>query len=216
MSCYKPILLTLLGFFAASSGQRDVTRLPVTPGENNCQVVEAVVKEIEEATVAGGNSKIFGTTKGFLRLIAYVETRDGKNLQGRNQGGLWKVDQNQFATVRLSKPLRDQYQRQIFQKFDFDYARKDLKYSDLDTPLSSALFALLYILLRLGQNNQVLANIPSDSSNQGTFFATYYRQTTGAKQRFDTSYREFERYSCMEVMTSRSDCKLDIMDGWIW
>ena len=60
MGYYKTTLLILLCATVVGSSQKDASRESVTPGINYCEVVEAVVEEIE-------SSGIFTTdTKGLL------------------------------------------------------------------------------------------------------------------------------------------------------
>ena len=87
-------VLILLGEVSEASGvchyhKQDFTLIPQGSGK---KVVEATVGKIQ-------NSGIFPDDCGFLRRIAYVESKDGNDLKTYRKGyygGIWQVDEIGF------------------------------------------------------------------------------------------------------------------------
>ena len=208
MAYYKTILLVLYSVIALGSSQKDASREPVTPGINYCEVIEAVVEEIE-------SSGVFTTdTKGLLRLIAFIETRDGERLTAAGQGGIWKVSVEQFTKVRESRNFINigTIRSSIYNRFKFNFADEDLQYNSLDKPFISALFAALYLYNQLQLSFKTFSDIPPDPNDQSTFYARYYSKSSTADADFKTCYQEFESYTCVENCTAKTDIVI-LMDG---
>ena len=205
MAYYKTTLLVLFCVIVLGSSQKDASREPVTPGINYCEVVEAVVTEIE-------SSDVFPTdTKGLLRLIAFTESRDGERLTAAGQGGIWNVSEDQFSTVRGSQNILQFFEDSIYTHFNLKI-KEDVQYDMLDKPFISALFAALYLYNKLQLNFQSFSDIPKDPNDQSTFYARYYSESSTADSNFKTSYQEFENYACAENCTAKADIVI-LMDG---
>ena len=149
--CYLAGLLSL----AQAQSSMDPMREDIKPFENHDTVIEATVEAIEKPS-------FYGTTKMFLRLLAFVETRDGET-QSKGKGGLWGVTMDQFNQVQRSGFLRKPHLSDVRREFGINFQQST--YKDLDKPLISALFSLLYLIDQLNKHSLGLDAIPNDASS---------------------------------------------------
>ena len=128
----------------------------IEPEVRGSEVVETVVSRIER-------SAIFENDYGYIRRIAWVETRDGlsRTATFRNgyHGGLWQVDEVVFQetidTVTYPQ-LLEKYQ-QIQVEFAIDWSTT--RWEDLRKPLYSGLAVYLYMVTIIGINESIPLNI---------------------------------------------------------
>ena len=119
----------------------------MSPGERGTDVVRAVISKIE----AYGRFITFdsaSTSPVFMRVMAYVETRDGATADP-NGGGIWNVEDALFRRTQHDHRLNniimqletanDSYLTPIYWR--------SLNYSDLSIPLYSGLAVRLIIHL---------------------------------------------------------------------
>ncbi len=133
---------------------------------SGADVVRAVLKKIEG---------VFGRDNQFLRRVAFVESKDGADIDtfrsGYN-GGIWQVDEIGFESTQdtNSHPrLRDRYQ-QIMAEFGIDWSSGEWR--DLRIPLYSGLAARLFLL-------NIPAPIPCDVTEQAVYWKRYYNTASG-------------------------------------
>ena len=162
-------------------------------GASGSCVVEAVLKLLE-------NSKIFSSDHGFMRRIAYIETRDGKNkAESLNREmdqniGIWGIRENMLHDMRVvikavALPLLcglvDVYTRQcstdtkyqdLIAESEQIYRRFDVNMTgdeklNLRNSLVSGIAARFYL-----QYLTVLRNeeMPEDVAGQAFFWASHY------------------------------------------
>jgi hypothetical protein len=174
-------LLVLALYFTAgcSAEGYDSRKVPVRPLKSYCRVVEETASFIEEAVDEKTNTQIFGSTKGFLRFLAFLETKDGERLQGTGMGGLWHVKQETFIKVQNSIYLRTNgslvYTVPVYHAFQVYFmSPSSVTYADLDKPIVSALFALLDLIESLNSQGFTVEDIPRYPSQQGEFLAAIY------------------------------------------
>ena len=94
---------------------------------------------------------IFQDDNSLLRRIAFVETKDGSNLDAFNQGnsgGIWAVDEDTF----LSMQINSNSNTTLFQKYEeirhlFDIDWKAVQWSELEKPIYSAIAARLVLFI---------------------------------------------------------------------
>ena len=97
-------------------------------------------------------SAIFGNDFGYIRRIAWAETRDGLNrtftFRPGYHGGLWQVDEVVFQETKdtLAYPLLDEKYEQILVEFDIEWSR--VQWVELRKPLYSGLAVWLYMFTR--------------------------------------------------------------------
>ena len=157
-------------------------------GANGSDVVEAVVKKLND-------SCIFPPDHGFMRRIAYVETRDGTNITEntnvRNyhkRVGIWGLTESMLYHMRqkLQRHSNDtNYQdliadsKQIYRRFGVNMTGDETL--NLTIPLVSGIAARFYL-----HYSTVLRNvkIPEDLTGQASFWASFYR--------LSASFIEFE------------------------
>jgi receptor-type tyrosine-protein phosphatase Q len=175
----------------------DPMREDIKPFENHDTVIEATVEAIEKPS-------FYGTTKMFLRLLAFVETRDGET-QSKGKGGLWGVTMDQFNQVQRSGFLRKPHLSDVRREFGINFQQST--YKDLDKPLISALFSLLYLIDQLNKHSLGLDAIPNDASSHAEFYAMYYNPGQGAMQKFAEGYRLF----LLQRRQTKCDPKVDII-----
>ena len=113
----------------------------LSPGERGADVVRAVISKIE----AYGriiNFDSASTSRVFMRVMAYVETRDGAHADP-NGGGIWNVTDTVFDRTQ-SDPCLDEIIMQLKNlSSPENYIRsidwRSLNYSNLSTPFYSGL-----------------------------------------------------------------------------
>lgn len=115
------------------------------PGSNGVNVVRAVLSRLDESRIfeQSGNADL---TNVFLRNMAYVETRDGRDLpQGAIaiDGGIWKITRMQFQQTKELSSRHHHVYRAIAASLGQEW--RDLEYRDLEKPLYSGLAARLYL-----------------------------------------------------------------------
>ena len=150
-------------------------------GASGSDVVEAVVKHLED-------SCIFLPDHGFMRRIAYVETRDGtnnkimKNINVRiihKRIGIWGLTDYmlQYMRFKLQQHSSDpKYQNlivdseQIYRRFGVNMTGDEKL--NLRIPLVSGIAARFYLHYLAVLKN---AEIPGDLAGQALLWASYYR-----------------------------------------
>ena len=131
-----------------SDAQSDKT---LSPGERGPDVVRAVISRIE-AYGRFINFDSASTSPLFMRVMAYVETRDGAIPDyDPNEGGLWNVTDTVFDRTQ-SDPLLDEIIMQLRHlSSPENYIRpvdwRSLNYSNLSIPFYSGLAVRLIIHL---------------------------------------------------------------------
>jgi hypothetical protein len=113
------------------------------------------------------HADIFTDDNGLLRRIAYVETKDGTDLDTSNNGGIWAVLEDAFTRTKASDSLLLNKHAKILQNFRINW--ETVQWSDMSKPLYSALAARL-VLFIVGQS------IPSDEDlqAQAQFWRDHY------------------------------------------
>ena len=174
-----PVFCILLQSFA--SGQFDRTREPEAAG---IDVVFASVSRIQE-------SELFPDNKRFLRRLAYVESRDGVDINTFRDGyfgGIWQVDEAIFNVTRDTAThtrLEDLYS-EILPVFGVDWALTS--WDDLLKPLFSALAVSLY----LTTINEAIPAI-GDLEGQGQYWLDHFSSNPmDTVQLWVDSVNEFE------------------------
>ena len=170
------------------------------PG-NYCDVVEATVAMLGNMLSSSGlqdhiSPRMF-EANGFLRVLAYIETRDGQNFIS-GQGGLWRVDHNQFRFFSPVCPhfLRENYDGAIFFRFDSERINSNM---DWDIPFNSAVGALLTLLCK-GANLTDLTDLPG-------LYSTYQSRNmdeNAAREFFTTGKESYERNPCHSIACSNA------------
>ena len=159
-------------------------------GANGSCVVEAVLKHLED-------SGIFPPDHGFMRRIAYVETKDGTNITENTnvvilehkRVGIWGLSDNMVNSMRHQLKLHRhetkydilaEYSEQIYRKFDVSMTGDEKL--NLRIPLVSGIAARFYFEYLTVLRNEEL---PEDLARQAFFWASYYRLR-------ETDFIEFE------------------------
>ena len=201
VSVLAVVLSAVVLVHSQQDATKDATKEPVEPLRNYCDVVEAAVDDVESLGV-------FETTWGFLRLLAFVDTRDGETLDAKGKGGLWKISKKQYDEIQNSKYLQSTYAKPLAASdFELSFQRGITPYEDLDKPFVSAIFAMLSLANKLHEAGKDFSDIPEDQSMQSTTYNLYCDPTQRSCNDFAAAYEIFQTYSCQQ------DCnpKLDII-----
>ena len=143
IECFYLIYALLCSHHYAGYAQGDgvdMTRVPEVRGSLAVETV--VVDRIKR-------SAIFKNDFGYIRRIAWVETRDGLNrtftFRPGYHGGLWQVDEVVFLETQntLAYPQLIDKHQQILVEFDIEWAA--VEWEELRKPLHSGLAVWLYI-----------------------------------------------------------------------
>ena len=207
---------------STTAKQSDATRESVKPEQNYCTVIQSTVDLLEERGIFEGGSL---GLPAFIRLLAFVETRDGEELIAAKTGGLWAINDNVFTFTKTEaerasdsslKSLKEKME-DVFQLNQF-FKISDIK--ELDKPLYSALYAVMYLALNLHSNNQTLANVPTDPNVQGSFYANLYHgrikeieERNNRARKFQRRYNMFVNYNCEATTCTTAADIIFVMDG---
>lgn len=164
--------------FPSKSAELD--KLMFTPGAVGTEVVEACVDKI-------ASSKILPDDNGLLRRIAYVMSKDGKDM--KSDGGIWQLSEFAFddtmatwAHYRL--PSKYNKIRQAFPGIDWPSTTRQ----DLDKPFFSALAARLY----LSNFNERIPNA-NRIDDQAYYWKDFYMRGVANEKKFLDAVAELER-----------------------
>ena len=140
-------------------------------GASGSAVVRAVIGRIED-------TNIFPKDNQFLRRIAYVESKDGKDsntYRSGYYGGIWQVDEVGFEDTQdiVSHPGLATKLDEIQEKLGIDW--RTVHWQDLLKPLYSGLATRLFL-------SNIPAAIPfaSDLQAQGGYWKAHYNKNAGA------------------------------------
>ena len=137
--------------------------LTLVPEANGTAVVQACISKLTTA-------KIFSSDNLMLRRIAFVETRDGTNLNTYREnfhGGIWQLSESRFQQTNSSDSRLQTPINSIANEFDITWST--VQWIDLRRPLYSAIAARLYMIL-------VSTSIPLsvDLSGQASYWVNQY------------------------------------------
>ena len=205
-ACTVTCLLVVAVCLASAQSGVDPTRSCIEDYQNYQEVIETTVEMIEK-------SRTFGTTRGFLRLLAFVKTRDGE-FQKKGKGGLWGISMNQFNQVKKSSRLIKPYVQDVRRQFQVLFQDRSFTYSNLDKPLISALFSILYLIDQLKKDSLNLRAIPMDQADQGEFYAMYYceQEDNNCKMKFTDGYEQFLQQRRQQPCDPQADI-IFLLDG---
>ena len=141
-------------------------------------VVEAVLDVLK-------NSGIFPPDHGFMRRIAYVETRDGTNISENTnvtdqheRVGIWGLSENMLNEMRQKLKLHShetkynnltEYSEQIYRRFGINMTGNEKL--NMRIPLLSGIAARFYLEYLTVLTNEEL---PEDLAGQAMFWAKQY------------------------------------------
>ena len=141
--------------FTVSVEGLDSTLVPNAQGP---LVVRAVISKISTSNISFLPDDAVAP---FMRLMAYVETRDGQELNA-NGGGIWNIDYDQFEEAQELEPgiimeLGQEHQMNHIGPINWS----NLTYDHLSTPLYSGLVVrvLIHIEQRRSSSFTILRNI---------------------------------------------------------
>ena len=175
-------------------------------GANGSCVVEAVLTRLEY-------SGIFPPDHGFMRRIAYVETRDGTNITEstdvpieHRRVGIWGLTEFMLQNMSLQLKLHSndtnyhqliEYSEQIYRRFGVNLTGDEKL--NLRNPLVSAIAARFYLqYLTVLKNVSLPENVflPEDIAGQASFWATHYCIATSITD-FEEGVMELEGKHCL-------------------
>ena len=204
-TCGLAAVAVLLSSLSLSSAKVDQT---LALGAGGCKVIEAVLSKLMMADV-------FPDDNGFLRRIAYVETRAGRDLASAGRRGSWGVSADMFASTQESNPALASLKMKIANSTHLrGVSGEPLEWSttnvqDLDRPLYSALAARLYLELSLNNRTSgAEVDLPVRLSYQAAYWACHYNPAenkTGLVDKFLQRTNELddecgESHSCKRIL----------------
>ena len=162
----------------------------LTPEESGSAVVKAVVSKIS-------SSGIFPPDKGFLRRVAYVESKDGMDsatYRNGYHGGIWQVDKIGFEDTKntASHPnLQKKFDaiKKSFMGADGNPLNwRSVEWSDLRKPLYSGLAARLFLC-------NVPEPIPCTVCGQAKYWKKHYNTEAGGgtAKKFEDDVKALEK-----------------------
>lgn len=134
---------------------------------SGADVVRAVVKKVQS---------VFGDDHQFLRRVAFVESKDGRDRNTYRpgyHGGIWQVDEIGFDSTQDTRShpgLVSKFER-IKSAFGIDWRR--VRWSDLRMPLYSGIAARLFL-------SNIPSAIPRDVRGQAKYWKDHYNSAAGA------------------------------------
>ncbi|CAK8674299.1 unnamed protein product [Clavelina lepadiformis] len=137
------------------------------------------------------SSEIFPDDSKLLRRIAYVETRDGRNITANGEGGIWKVSSNTLSNLMDGTYNASTYYPMILSQFNITWT--SVAYNDLDIPLYSALAARLVLAhVELNSTAALPATLPEQwfNSSLPPSPTSYTRHTTFPATLCTSVYRD--------------------------
>ena len=119
------------------------------------------------------NSSIFPSDNGFLRRIAWVESKFGNDrgtYRTDYHGGIWQVDEIGFDDTKntAAHPSLARKYKLIHDYFNIDW--KEVTWEDLRKPLYSGLAARLFL-------SNVKSKIPTTLCGQAAYWKKHYNKT---------------------------------------
>ena len=196
--------------YTASSGLINQCR-NIIPNSNFslCSELDQIVSELEGVFRSIGLSipPEFFQSGGFLRVLAFVETRDESNWPRSccEDGGIWNVQISDLNECQRTTDIRN-----IVPPFWFINAREDL-----DCPINSAFGAVLLMLCNIIHTNNyrsvatAAADLPTERDSFPSFYARYYCHPncdkSEATERFSAGMQEYLSTPCGSVVESCSE-----------
>lgn len=154
--------------------QQDWTRDPkiVEEGRNLLDVAEEAVIQIQRSSLfreIPSRSEVL-STNGFLRMLAFVETRDGEQFPSGVSGGLWNVKSRRLGGVSRYIAAQTTYFNNVIAVF-LGFSPGVLMFeNEAQRTLNSAVYALMHIASQMDFN---LTMIPTDRTEWASFYANY-------------------------------------------
>ena len=142
----------------------------LNPEDKGSDVVRAVVSKIESVFLTPS----FAPGSSFLRLIAYVETKDGTESK---DGGIWNVNKKAFEGTKDTKTNPDLKAKhdEIKKRYGVDWGQ--VQWSEMKKPLYSALAARLVLY-------NIPDAIPVELDGQAKYWKNHYNSSGGTEQKF--------------------------------
>ena len=176
---------------------------------NHCSELDQTVSGLEsvfDGAVGLDIPPAFFQTRGFLRVLAFVETRDGHNWTSCESGGIWNVD---YTTLDGC----------VQQSFDIQHILLSATHlftrGDYDCPANSAFGAALLMLCNMRRSGgyssaaDAAANLPTEPDSFPSFYASYYCHPdcneSEAEERFTAGMQEYLSTPCGPVVDSCSE-----------
>ena len=138
----------LIFVYIASVTQQGVYGLDRTlvPGESGADVVRAVISKIVFSNISFTSD----TVEAFMRTMAFVETRDGTQLNPSG-GGIWSISVNHFNDAKAQLPSSSQIIMELEHHHEQNHIRlmdwDSIVYENLTVPLYSGLVVRMLIHL---------------------------------------------------------------------
>jgi hypothetical protein len=184
-------------YLLTSTAQQDCTSTTILPSSavlltpTPCPEYEAKGKKVVEDVIRRiDNSGIFPPNNGFLRRIAWVESRFGKypgTFRNDYHGGIWQVDEIGFRDTQntTSHPkLKGKYEK-ICEKLKIDW--ENTTWEDLRKPLYSGLAARLFL-------GNLPSSIPDTLQGQAIYWKENYNKTgKGTAEKFIEDVEALEK-----------------------
>ena len=142
----------------------------LNPEEKGSDVVRAVVSKIESVFPTPS----FAPGSSFLRLIAYVETKDGTE---SSEGGIWNVNKKAFEGTKDTKTYPDLKAKYDVIKKSFGVDWTQVQWNDMKKPLYSGI-AARFVLYNIPDP------IPVELDGQAKYWKDRYNSAAGTEQKF--------------------------------
>ena len=135
----------------------DRTRIASAGGADVVRAVITLSRALGRSSITEEEEQVMDQ---FVRQFAYVETRDGRDAEVQEGGGIWKISSATFEQTNQFLATNPDHNDTIYQNFDTVWS--DLEYVDLEIPLYSGLAVKIH-LVRLHQVGSVLSSTSTDA-----------------------------------------------------
>ena len=179
-------------------------------GISHCGELDQTVNSLESAfgDAAPIPPAFFGA-KGFLRVLAFVETRDGRNWTCCENGGIWKVDYESLHQCAQSFSDIQVIIASATGAFGIQSS------ADYDCPINSAFGAVLLMLCNMVSSTiyrnvtAAAADLPTGPDSFPSFYARYYCHPScsesEAMEKFTVGMQEYLSTPCGPAVDSCSE-----------
>ena len=178
-------------------------------GVSHCGELDHTVSSLESVFHDAVNIRpAFFQARGFLRVLAFLETRDGRNWTSCEEGGIWNVD---YASLdRCLQSFSD-----ILGIFASATSAFSLGRADYDCPANSAFGAVLLMLCNMNASGgyptvaAAAADLPTEPDSFPSFYARYYCHPScsesEAMEKFTAGMQEYLSTPCEQVVGNCSE-----------
>ena len=178
----------------ASDYENVPVNLTLKPEMTGRKVVDTVIDQIK-------HSEIFGNDFGYIKRIAWVESKYGldhaKTFRPGYHGGVWQMDKAIFEKTKDTESYPDLTEKYDKINSEFDINWPCVQWEDLRKPLHGGLASHLYM------NTCTSEGIPSSVKDQGMHWKKNYNREEECEEKFVEHVIDIEK----QELAGMAKCK---------